>query len=149
MFSTPLSFPPPFAALWKMVRCNPRSSNGRPIFTGPLPFLHGDATTPNISWGKTWLEVNFPSRGKVTFFPQGVKVPFSQTLHLLGKQFISRGKGKLFSREIIPRRDNFPSEGNSPIFPFQGNFAPKDVRVESIWNCEVDALLEGLRPQNH
>ena len=48
----------------------------------------------------TWAQL-FPSREKVKNFPsQGVKVPFSQTLHSLAKQSILRGKaifkGKLF-----------------------------------------------------
>ena len=53
---------------------------------------------------KKWLEVNFPSRGKVIIFPQAIKTLFSNpSFH--GKIGHFEGKGKLFSRE------NYPSEG--------------------------------------
>ena len=66
---------------------------------------------------KKWLEVNLPSRGRSNIFPQGVKVPFSQTLHFLGKQSIPRERESQFQANIFPLRDN------SSNFPL----APKDV----------------------
>ena len=55
--------------------------------------------------GKKWLEVNFPSRGKVINFPSSHKNSFFSNPSFHGKTGHFKGKGKLFSRE------NYPCEG--------------------------------------
>ena len=72
---------------------------------------------------KKWLEVNFPSRGKVINFPS-----FDKKKLLFPKPFISwenspfRGKGKAIFK------GKFSLSGEiGPIFPGRENFAPKDV----------------------
>ena len=68
--------------------------------------------------GGKWLEVNFPSRGKVIHFPQAIKTPFSQTLHFMDFRPY-RGQG------------NFKAifKGN---YPLVGKFCSKDVGACAI-----------------
>ena len=73
---------------------------------------------------KKWLEVNFPSRGKVKMIPQVVKTPFSQTLHFLGKQSIPRERESYFKGKI-ENYQSFPLRENSPYFPLEGKYCPK------------------------
>ena len=51
---------------------------------------------------KKWLEVNFPSRGKVIKFPSSRKNSFFSNPSFHGKTGHFKGKGKLFSRENYP-----------------------------------------------
>ena len=59
---------------------------------------------------KKWLEVNFPSRGKVINFPSSHKTPFSQTLHFMGKLAILRERESYFQGKIIPQRVILPQK---------------------------------------
>ena len=51
---------------------------------------------------KKWLEVNFPSRGKVINFPSSRKNSFFSNPSFHGKTGHFKGKGKIFSREDYP-----------------------------------------------
>ena len=74
---------------------------------------------------KKWLEVNFPSRGKVIKFPSSRKNSFFSNPSFPEKTGHFKGKGKLFSREIIPERENFPSQGKFAQFSLGGKFCLK------------------------
>ena len=76
---------------------------------------------------KKWLEVNFPSRGKVKIFPQAVRVPFPQTLHFLGKQCTPRERESYFQGKIIPQRESLPSEEKSTQFSLGGKILPQKM----------------------
>ena len=53
----------------------------------------------------------FPRGGKSYIFPQAVKTRFSQTLHFMGKQAISRERESYFRGKIFPEREDLPSQG--------------------------------------
>ena len=90
--------------------------------------LFSQGKTPQTSFeAKQWLEVNFPSQGKLKFFPRAVKAPFPQTLHFLGKQCIPRERESHFQGKIIPQRENFSSEGKSAQFSLGGKSLPQKV----------------------
>ena len=63
-------------------------------------------TSHNIFWGKKkWLEVNFPSRGKVKNVPSSRKSSLSPNPSFPGKTVHYKGKGKLFPRENLAPKD--------------------------------------------
>ena len=82
-----------------------------------------------------------PSRGKVINFPSSHKNSFFSSPSFHGKTGHFKGKGKLFSREIIPQSENFPSKkGNiHPIFPLRGKILPqKMLWVSKFRTCALN-----------
>ena len=75
---------------------------------------------------KDCLKWNFPCRGK-SFFTQAIKTPFSQTLHFMGRQTISREGKAIFQGKYALRGEHvcFPGEANIHFSGILSNFRPE------------------------
>ena len=76
---------------------------------------------------KKWLEVNFPSRGKVINFPSSRKNSFFSNPSFHGKTGHFKGKGKLYSRENYPWEGKFSLSGKSRPSSFGKNILPQKM----------------------
>ena len=101
-----------------------------------LPFSTGTGNFPLTSFeAKKWLEVNFPSRGKVINFPLRHTSSFFPNTSFPGKQAIPRERESDFQGKKFPQRENFHSEGKFAPFSLGGKILPpKMFRVVS-WNA--------------
>ena len=87
-----------------------------------------------MAWGKFSL-----ARESHIFSLKEWKLPFSQTLHFLGKQSIPRESESYFQGKMIPQRENFPSEGNFSQFSLGGKILPQKMFRGISWernSCE-------------
>ena len=89
---------------------NRGNRTGLPLRGKPASQRVSEGSLPITSFEakKKRLEVNFPSRGKVIKFPSSRKNSLFSNPSFHGKTGHFKGKGKLFSREILP---NLPLEG--------------------------------------
>ena len=125
--------------------------------------MYSSAPKPITSFeAKKWLELNFPSRGKVINIPSSHKRSFSSNPSFCGKIGHFGGKGKLFSRENYPSEGKFsPLRESSPNFPLEGKFCLKrclgrviakkrfQQRQGIFWTREGSQLVVLPRPNTH